>query len=271
MIRRSMALARRALSTQPSSFTFSAANFRDPKLPHGLSVLDVPCELATEQSLAGYGHLIHAADERTVDRQNFEIVRWPQPGWRALDPHTGDEAGTTEGHFDVHWSGDYFFGHNLAVATENNFYLDGLGTLPEHATRTEPAAGDGAHIYLWSEPALGTNASVGGSLVVLMRARAVSDYHPDGAQLFMPLSPIPFTVCLGLSTHGDDIRPEQMRAFRVPAGKGVYMHPSTWHNGVYVPPSLGPCRFLTRQGRVHARVSASWAAEWGTMLRVPLT
>ena len=57
MIRRSMALglARRALSTQPSSFTFSAANFRDPKLPHGLTVLDVPCELATEQSLAGYG------------------------------------------------------------------------------------------------------------------------------------------------------------------------------------------------------------------------
>ena len=55
----------------------------------------------------------------------------------------------------------------------------------------------------------------------------MSDYHPDGGQLFWPFEPIPFTVCLGLSTHGDDIRPEHMRAFRVPAGKGIYLNPST--------------------------------------------
>lgn len=242
----SRAVARRTLSTQPA-FDFTPENFRDPSLPHGLKVVDVPCVEATSETLEGYGHLIGAPDERTVEKANFEIVQWPRPGWRPLDPHTGDEAGTTEGNFDVKWSGDYFVAENLAIASVNNVYLDGLGAPPELASRSEPAAGDGSHIYLW-----------------------MSDYHPDGGQLFWPFEPIPFTVCLGLSTHGDDIRPEHMRAFRVPAGKGIYLNPSTWHNGVYVPPSHAPCRFLTRQGRVHARVSASWAAEFGALLRVPL-
>lgn len=47
----------------------------------------------------------------------------------------------------------------------------------------------------------------------------------------------------------------------IPTGKGVYFHPGTWHNGVYVAPEHSPATFLTRQGRVHARVSASWASE----------
>ena len=128
-------------------------------------------------------------------------------------------------------------------ATENNFYLDGLGAMPENASR-DAATTDGSHIYLW-----------------------MSDYHPDGAQLFWPLEPTPFTVCLGLRGYGDDIRPAHMVAFRVPEGKGVYLHPGTWHNGVYLPPHHAPCRFLTRQGRVHARVSCSWAEEFGTLLR----
>lgn len=45
-------------------------------------------------------------------------------GWRQLDPETGDEAGTTEGDFEVHWSGDYFHGKNLAIASASNTYLD---------------------------------------------------------------------------------------------------------------------------------------------------
>ena len=81
---------------------------------------------------------------------------------------------TTEGDFEVHWEADYFFGHNLAIATANNFYLDGLGAPPESARRAAPAAGDGSAIYLW-----------------------MSDYHPDGGQLFWPRAPAPFVVCLG--------------------------------------------------------------------------
>jgi ureidoglycolate lyase len=240
-------IALRRLRRALSPFEFTPESIRDPKLRSNLRVLDVPCVPATEQSLQGFGHLISSADERTVERGNFEIVQWPQPGWRPLDPQTGDEAGTTEGEFDVLWHGDHFFGHNRAVATKNNFYLDGLGAIPERASRTPPATGDGSAIYLW-----------------------MSDYHPDGAQLFFPLVPTPFTVCLGLSRHGDNVRPQDMRAFRIPEGKGVYIHPSTWHNGVYVPPDRAPATFVTRQGRVHARVSASWAAEFDTLLRVPL-
>ena len=89
-------------------------------------------------------------------------------------------------------------------------------------------------------------------------------------QLFWPVEPVPFTVCLGARDHGDDVQPSAMRAFHVPAGRGIYIHPSTWHNGIYVSPSHAPARFLTRQGRVHARVSCSWAAEFGVLLRVPL-
>jgi len=98
----------------------------------------------------------------------------------------------------------------------------------------------------------------------------MSDYHPDGGQLFWPLSPIPFVVNLGKASYGDDVKPENMQAFMIPAGKGVYFHPGTWHNGVYVRKEDSPATFLTRQGRVHARVSASWAAEFNKILRVPL-
>ena len=96
----------------------------------------------------------------------------------------------------------------------------------------------------------------------------MTDYHPDGGQLFFPLSfngaasssnnsssnnkrkrredkdkdegakeapPHGFFVCLGKNTIGDDVRPEDMRAFYLPAGKGVYIHPGTWHNGFYIP------------------------------------
>ena len=69
-------------------------------------------------------------------------------GWRQLDPDTGDEAGTTEGHFDVHWEGDYYFGTNLAVATSNNVYLDGFGAHPDTASQTA-ASNDEDAIYLW--------------------------------------------------------------------------------------------------------------------------
>ncbi len=70
-----------------------------------------------------------------------------------------------------------------------------------------------------------------------------------------------------------------MRAFKIPAGKGVYIHPGTWHNGFYVnkrytlPPHVqgtSPLRVLTRQGAVHARVSVSWVNEFRTLLRIGL-
>ena len=98
-----------------SSFVFNPENFANPKLPKNLQVVDVPLTLATNDSLRGYGKIVHHPDEFTVENKNFEITSWPVSGWRQLDPGTGDEAGTTEGNFDVEWKGDYFYGHNLAI------------------------------------------------------------------------------------------------------------------------------------------------------------
>lgn len=196
-------------------FIFSAENFRDPKLPAGLRILELEAAVATEESLQGYGSIVHDPNDFTVEKKSFEIVKWPVSGWRSLDPDTGDEAGTVEGDFEVHWQGDYYIGKNLAIATSNNTYLDGLGVPPEDASRTS-TAGAGDNIYLW-----------------------MSDYHPgresrhicritvhaltcavfiDGGQLFWSDNNVPFVMCLGLSSYGDDIRPEHMRAFSVPAG-----------------------------------------------------
>eukprot|EP00040_Diaphanoeca_grandis_P009391 m.48650 g.48650 ORF g.48650 m.48650 type:complete len:291 (-) comp20810_c1_seq1:71-943(-) len=231
------------------TFVFTSANIQNPDIKPGLDVINVPLILATDESLEGFGRILHDVSDATVENKTFEIVPWPHNGWRKLDPNTGDEAGTTEGEFQVHWEGDYFYGKNLAVATVNNTYLDGFGAMPEHASAITPSPqqGEEASIFLW-----------------------MSDYHPDGAQMFFPMKQIPFVVCLGPSSAGDDIRPEQMRAFYVPAGKGVYIHPGTWHNGVYVHPAHCPTTFLTRQGKVHARISASWAVEFNSILKLSL-
>ena len=57
------------------------------------------------------------------------------------------------------------------MATANNKYLDGLGAMPEHATHNDTTCSQDNVIYLW-----------------------MSDYHPDGGQLFWPLEGIPFVV-----------------------------------------------------------------------------
>ena len=67
-----------------------------------------------------------------------------------------------------------------------------------------------------------------------------------------------------------NFRPENMVGFRIPPGKGLYIHPGTWHNGIYVNRKFSPLTVFTRQGKVHARVSASWVAEFDTLLKLPL-
>eukprot|EP00943_MAST-04B_sp_MAST-4B-sp1_P004125 g4125.t1 len=224
--------------------TFTEDNFRSPTLKANLKIVDIPIELADSVNILPFGALINNKDDCKV-----EIVPWPTNGWRKLDPGTGDEGGTVEGPFSVKWKGDYYIGNNLAVKTTNNVYLDGLGKPPENAAKDDNNANmDPSHIYLW-----------------------MSDYHPDGGQLFYPLeNEIPFVVCLGPSTAGDDIKPSDMRAFYIPKGKGLYIHPNTWHNGIYIEKKYSPAKFVTRQGAVHARISCSWADEFGCLLRVPL-
>ena len=54
-------------------YVFSEENFRNPDIPSGLNVLDVPLTLATEQSLEGYGKLMSAPDDLTVEKGWFKV------------------------------------------------------------------------------------------------------------------------------------------------------------------------------------------------------
>jgi hypothetical protein len=155
------------MSAESSPFVFTSENFQDPKLPTGLTVIDVPIIEANEDNLKGYGHIVRSPDDFNTADKTFEIVRWPQPGWRSLDPDTGDEAGTTEGNFHVRWDGDFYYAENTAVATTNNKYLDGLAVPPEVARHGVDGAGDGNTIHLW-----------------------MSDYHPGESWGYIAALPL---------------------------------------------------------------------------------
>jgi len=98
-----------------------ATSFADPFACH-----EIPIVAATPESLKGYGYLVD--DFATA---KIEIVRWPAQGWRPVDPDTGDEGGTTEGHFSFEWKGDVLFGRNDAV---NDSYLIGWTRDPREAS-----------------------------------------------------------------------------------------------------------------------------------------
>ena len=213
----------------------AASEYLAPKLPEHLATLDIPVVRATEESLDRYGCLVD-------DPKGFpiEIVTWPQPGWRALDPGTGNEGGTTNGIFDVWWDGDVLFGKNHAVGS--NEYLLGWSGPPRQALR-EKCFFPRGRLLLWH-----------------------ANYHPDGGQLFFPLDGEPFIAPLALP--GDDLQPERFVAFYVDSGRGLYIHPNIWHGAVV--PHDDHAEFLDRQGRVHARVSVDFPKEFGCYLAAPM-
>ena len=214
----------------------SPADYLAPDVPGSLPWHDVPLVRATAESLRGYGVLVD-------DPQNhpIEIVTWPQPGRRAIDPGTGNEGGTTHGTFEFWWEGETLYGRNQAVAS--NFYLLGWSRNPGEV-RAQPAAQpDRSRILLWH-----------------------ANYHPDGGQLFYPLEGEAFVCPLALP--GDDVRPGQFVAFLVEGGKGLYIHPNVWHEAVF--PLAERASFYDEQGKVHARISCNIAQEFGVFLNVPL-
>ena len=130
LIRRSSELAIEQASRHFSGsghFVFTASNFKNPDLAAGLRIVDVPlCFVESKADLEGFGKLVDDPQDFTAENKTFEIEKWPLSGWRSLDPETGDEAGTTEGDFQVSWKGDFFFGKNLAIASSANEYLEGI-------------------------------------------------------------------------------------------------------------------------------------------------
>lgn len=209
-----------------------APSYLAPDLPTGLPTVEIPVVDATDDSLRGLG-AVAACAEHAV-----EIVRWPAQDWRPVDTDSGDQGGTTEGVFEVAWRGQVLCARNTAVGGE---YILGYGTDPAEASEDADTALE--HVLLWH-----------------------ANYHPDGGQLFWPLAPEPFVVTL--APPGDGVTPDQFTAFRSDGRFGIYINPGVWHDGVF--PLARRGRWLTRQGRVHARVSCDFAREFNCLLRLPL-
>ncbi|CAF1148576.1 unnamed protein product, partial [Rotaria sordida] len=148
---------------------------------------------ATNESLKDIGYLITSPGDVTVQNGKFDIVPWPTKGWRALDPNTGNEAGTTEGSMEIYWEGDRLYGKNHAIATDSNHYLLGYGNLPlQSASLSNSNISEQSEIssvFVW-----------------------YSDYHPDGGQLFFPTNGKSFISNLAPAV-GDDITPDHFTAF----------------------------------------------------------
>lgn len=194
----------------------------------------VPLIVATDDSVKGYGCMVD-------DPEGFEIeiTRWPAQGWRPVDPDTGDEAGWVEGTFAGTWQGDVLYGRNEAVG---GHYVLGWSVDPQQASATAQTV-PRDRVLLWH-----------------------MNYHPDGGQMFFPLDNRPFVVPVALP--GDDLTPDKVVAFWCDGSRGLYIHAGIWHEGIF--PVTDTQRFLDRQGRVHARVSADIGAEFGVYLSVPL-
>ena len=199
-----------------------------------LNIHALPLVEATAESLEGYGCLVAEPEDQAI-----EIVTWPQPGWRPLDPGTGNEGGTTEGTFAFWWAGDLLYGRNEAVGGE---YHLGWACDPAAASAEAPTAPR--------------------ERVLIYHA----NYHPDGGQMFFPLDGQPFVSPLALP--GDDVRPEHFKAFYFDGTQGLYIHPGVWHEAVF--PLADRARFFDRQGKVHARISCDFEQEFGCLLEVPL-
>ncbi len=195
---------------------------------------EVPLIRATPETVKGYGCLVDDPGSFEI-----EIVRWPQQGWRPIDEGTGDEGGWVEGTFSGSWKGDVLYGENEAV---NGNYVLGWSTDPQKA-RTDRQTAPRDQVLLWH-----------------------MNYHPDGGQMFWSLDNKPFVVPAALP--GDDLVPDKVVAFWCDGSHGFYIHPGIWHEGIF--PVSDDQRFLDRQGRVHARVSADIGKEFGVYLSCPL-
>lgn len=77
----------------------------------------------------------------------------------------------------------------------------------------------------------------------------------------------PFVVPLALP--GDNLSPHKVVAFGFDGGRGLYIHPNVWHEGVFH--VTNSQRFQDRQGRVHARVSSDIGTGFGVYLACLLT
>ena len=200
--------------------------------------IEIPLIEATNQNLKGYGYLVNDFDQCEI-----EIVTWPKQGWRNIEEGTGNEGGTTEGPFETWWENNILYGRNNAVEHKSEYdkdgkYLLGYSSDPDDSINNLTTE-DPTQIYIWHV-----------------------NYHPDGGQLFFPKDNKPFISPLALP--GDDIQPDNFKAFYFDGSQGLYIHPNIWHEGVF--PTKGRATFKGKQGKVHARVSIDLQKEFRSYL-----
>jgi len=200
--------------------------------------IEIPLIEATNQNLKEYGYLVNDFDQCEI-----EIVTWPKQGWRNIEEGTGNEGGTTEGPFETWWEESILYGRNNAVEHKGEYdkdgrYLLGYSSDPDDSSNKFTSE-DPKQIYIWHV-----------------------NYHPDGGQLFFPEDNKPFISPLALP--GDDIQPENFKAFYFNGSQGLYIHPNIWHEGVF--PTKGRATFKGKQGKVHARVSIDLHEEFNSYI-----
>jgi hypothetical protein len=198
-------------------------------------VVHVPLVVATPEALQGLGTLVTDFASEPV-----QIVSWPWRGPRPVVPGTGVEGGVSQGVFALRREGGVLWGQNHAVGRRYlvGWYDDPATARPE----VEPAAID----RLWTHEA---------------------NHHPDGGQVFFPRDGAPFIALL--ARPGDDVRPEDFRAFWFDGTCGVQIHAEVWHQPLF--PAGDAIVFDDKQGAVHACVSVDFVGEFGAYLCVPLT
>ena len=200
--------------------------------------IEIPLIEATNQNLKEYGYLVNDFDQCKI-----EIVTWPKQGWRNIEEGTGNEGGTTEGLFETWWEESILYGRNNAVEHKGEYdkdgrYLLGYSSDPDDSSNKFTSE-DPKQIYIWHV-----------------------NYHPDGGQLFFPEDNKPFISPLALP--GDDIQPDNFKAFYFNGSQGLYIHPNIWHEGVF--PTKGRATFKGKQGKVHARVSIDLLEEFNSYI-----
>ena len=205
------------------------------------TIFEIPLIEATEKSLEGYGNLID-----NFDNCQIQITQWPKEGWREIDQGTGDEGGITEGSFHVWWDKNILYGKNEAVPHKNindyekdDVYLLGYSYNPEENNK-DHISEEIKYIYQWH-----------------------ANYHPDSGQLFFPEKKIPFICPLALP--GDDVKPENFKAFYFDGSMGLYINPYVWHDAVF--PTNKSATFKGKQGKVHVRVSVDFIKEFNGYLK----
>ena len=182
--------------------------------------IEIPLIEATNQNLKGYGYLVNDFDQCEI-----EIVTWPKQGWRNIEEGTGNEGGTTEGPFETWWENNILYGRNNAVEHKSEYDKDGKYLLGYSSDQNDSSNNltteDPKQIYIWHV-----------------------NYHPDGGQLFFPKDNKPFISPLALP--GDDIQPDNFKAFYFDGSQGLYIHPNIWHEGVF--PTKRRATFKGKQG-----------------------